>query len=232
MSAAKLVSDKQFSESRHRYRDPRSGERVISVTSIVGAFDASGDKLGAGAGAAVKLTREGKNYRQVWGDKAKLGTRVHSYASLWIAGQSADVLETDEGHADAFSLFCDEHSPEWLETERAVVSSLGYGGKFDAVVSMDDRWALVDFKTGRPWTVELALQLAGYRYADGMIVYDAEGQAVDVEPMPHIDACAGLYLHEDGTYDLVWSDVDETTFEMFKHLLALKQWASTVGKDQ
>jgi hypothetical protein len=71
---ATRVSDERYAESRHSYRDPRSGERVISVTSVVGAFDPTGDKLGAGAGAAVKLTKLGIDYRQEWADKRELGT--------------------------------------------------------------------------------------------------------------------------------------------------------------
>lgn len=228
--ASNPVSDQRFAESKHRYTDPRSRERLISVTTVVGCFD-SGDKLGAGAGAAVKLTKAGLDYRKEWNGKRDLGTRVHKYAELWINNKTADVLESDMPYMDAFADWCREKKPEWIVVERAVVSSLGYGGKFDVVVFFDDAYWLLDFKSGKPYKMELTLQLAGYRFADGMIRYDADGKSVGLDPLPHIDRCAGLYLGGDGKATLVECQVDEAAFQSFKNLLAVKQWSKTVEKD-
>jgi acylphosphatase len=133
---AQKVSDKQFAKSRHRYTDPRTGERVIGVTSIAGAFD-DGNKIGAGAGAAVKLERAGIDYRREWQNKKELGSRVHGYAQLWVEGRAADIEEGDAEHMKSFRQFINDKKPEWIEVERAVISSLGYGGRFDAVVFID-----------------------------------------------------------------------------------------------
>lgn len=226
---ASRVSDRQFAESRHRYTDPRTGERVVSVTSVVGCYD-DGDKLGAGAYAAVKLTKEGFNYRDEWDKKRDLGTRVHTYARRWTEGRMAEVAETDMGHMDAFANWINEKHPDWLEVERAVVSSHGYGGRFDAVAYFDDRYWLIDFKTGRHYTPELTFQLAGYRFADGMIVYDADGWAKSLEDMPHIDACVGLYLQEDGTYVQVEVPAVQEDFDAFLGLLTAKNRAKALGE--
>ena len=240
---AKRVSDRQFAQSRHRYTDPRTGQRVVGVTTVVGSFDA-GDKLGAGAAAAVKLTKAGVDYWAEWNGKKNLGSRVHGYASLWVAGRAAEVLETDEGHMDAFARFCDEYRPEWIETEAEVVSHLGYGGRFDAVAwfpptdalreelgaDTPGAFVLLDFKTGKHYPIELALQLAGYRYADGLIAYDEDGWARDLRRMPHIDRCAGLYLTGDGNYELHWAQADEKAFLAFQQLLYVKLWSTTVEK--
>lgn len=222
------VSDRQFAESRHQYTDPRTGERLVSVTKIVGHWD-DGDKLGAGAGAAVKLTREGKDYRKIWNAKRDLGTRVHAHAAEWAMGKESQVLDSDLPYVDALALFCKEVSPEWLEIERAVVSSLGYGGKFDAVVYFDELYWLLDFKTGKPYKTELTIQLAGYRYADGMIRYDLAGGALDLEPLPHIDRCAGLYLDGEGGFTLVECPVDEAAFAAFKSLLSVHHWTKELS---
>ncbi len=224
------VSDRQFAESKHRYTDPRTGERLISVTSVVGAFD-SGDKLGAGAGAAVKLTKAGVDYRQLWNAKRDLGTRVHGYAALWADGKSADVLDTDAPYLDAFAAFCRAKHPEWIESERAVVSSLGYGGRFDLIGYWDGLYWLIDLKCGKPYRAELTLQLAGYRFADGMIIYDETGKATKLDPMPHIDRAAGLYLDEEGKATLVECNADADAFEAFKGLLTVKKWAAGLGRD-
>lgn len=237
MSAAK-VSDQRFAESKHRYTDPRTKERLISVTTIVGAFD-SGDKLGAGAGAAVKITKAGGDYRAEWKAKADRGTRVHGYVDHWAVGKTADVLSDDEPYADAFFDFCKAKRPEWIAVERAVVSSLGYGGKFDLIGLIEDEFYLIDCKTGKPYEAELTLQLAGYANADGFILYDDEGWAKDIEPMPHVDRWAGLYLAEDGSWDLVdcaeatetrtREENQEAAFDAFKALLTVKQWSKTLG---
>jgi hypothetical protein len=239
---AKRVSDQQFAESRHRYRDPRSGERVISVTSVVGAFDPSGNKLGAGAGAAVKIALAGGDYRKEWSDKASTGTRVHGYVGKWAEGKTADVLEKDDQFVDAFQDFCRVKKPEWMFTERSVVSSHGYGGKFDLVGWFDDAFWLLDAKSGKEYKTELLLQLAGYARADGLLLYDEEGWAKDIDPMPHIDRWGGLYLAGDGSWKLSEVDlpgedesktiqqVQDEAFAAFLHVLEAKKWAASRPK--
>jgi hypothetical protein len=226
----KRVSDRQFADSKHRYTDPRTGERLISVTSITGCFDPDGQKASRMAGAAVKIEREGGNYREIWGAKTNTGSRVHDYAHRWMEGEWADVTDEDQPYVDAFTKFCNEYEPEWIEAERAVVSSLGYGGRFDGIGYFDDAFVLADYKTGRKYPTQLTLQLTGYKNADGMIVYDEDGWAVDLDPMPHIDRCAGLYLHGDGTYELTYCDVNDASWAAFQALLRAKQWATGVAQ--
>ena len=227
---AKRVSDRRFAETKHRYTDPRTGERVTGVTAIVGCFD-QGDKLGAGAYAAYNLAKEGKFFRDEWDAKRDLGTRVHGYAELWMNGRQAEILDTDQPYADAFRRFCDDNEPEWIEVERPVVSSLGFGGRFDMVGAIRDFFLLADIKTGRRYPVDLSMQLAGYRFADGMILYDDDGWAVDIEPMPHIDKCAGLYLNDDTTYDLVEVPADTADLDALVNLLAVKNHAAARAKE-
>lgn len=223
------VSDEQFSRSRHRYTDPRTGERLISVTTVVGAFDTTGNKLGAGAGAAVKITKAGGDYNREWAEKRELGSRVHHYASLWVQGRAAEVLTEDEAYMDAFASFCRVEKPEWLETERAVVSAQGYGGLFDGVCAMRDSFWLLDFKTGKHYHRELVLQLSGYAFADGMIGYDGEGWAKALEPMPAIEHCGGLYLAGNGTYELIeCPEVNGDSFTAFLGILRAKEWSKGV----
>ena len=227
--ANKKISDQQFAESKHQYTHPFTKERLIGVTTVVGCYD-GGDKLGAGAGAAAKLIRAGIDYRARWNAQRDLGSRVHGYAHLWMDGKTAEVPDSDGPYLDAFAQFCRDHTPEWLTVEAPVVSSLGYGGRFDMIGEWDGSFVLADIKTGKPYKTELTLQLSGYRYADGIILYDEEGNAVDLDPLPHIDRCAGLYLHDDGTYDLVYCDVNDESFAAFKALLSVKKWAKQTEK--
>jgi hypothetical protein len=222
------VSDRQFASTSHRYTDPRTGERVTSVTTIVGSFD-SGDKLGAGAAAAAKLERQGINYREEWNRKRDRGTRVHGYAHLWAAGKTAVIEEEDEAVAQALADFCRHHRPTWIEVEQPVVSFEGYGGRFDAVVEIDGEFWLLDFKTGRHYPIELTLQLAGYRYADGIIEYDADGWATSLRDMPFIHRCGALYLDDEG-FKLEPVDVGPDDHEAFLRLLEVKNWSRGIEK--
>jgi hypothetical protein len=57
-----------------------------------------------------------------------------------------------------------------------------------------------------------------------MIRYDEAGNAADLEPLPHLDACAGLYLGDDGNYRLVYVNAGEAAWGVFQKLLAVRQW--------
>lgn len=251
------LSDQAFADSRHIYTDPRNGQRVTSVTAVTGAFD-SGDKLGAGAGAAAKLIRAGKDYRAVWDDKRDIGTRVHGYAELWLNGKTAEVPDEDQAHMDAFAAWCDLVEPEWLITERAGIGSvlcpkgpcavckdtgrLGYGGRFDSVGLWDESFWMGDFKTGKSYRPELTLQLAGYANFDGLLVYDDAGMAVSLEPLPHIDRWCGIYITADGVKvveapdplkaqpDWTLEQMRAEAFQAFSSLLFVKSWGNQMNR--
>lgn len=233
------VSDLQLSQTKHSYRDPRTGNRWPGVTLIVGNY-ADGDKVGRMAGAAAKLTREGRNYRAEWNESAERGRRLHVNIADWAEGRQTNLLLTDAPYLNAFSAFLKAKRPEWLESERAIISSLGYGGRFDLIGYWDGLYWLCDVKSGKPYPRELTLQLAGYASADGMIVYDKKGIAVDVEPMPHIDRWCGIYLAENEQCTLIecpfpinGQTVDQAqkeAVESFRALLTVRQWADTQPK--
>jgi hypothetical protein len=257
------LSDRAFAESRHQYTHPRLLDpkgrplRVTSVSAVVGAFD-SGDKLGAGAGAAAKLIHSGQDYRKVWDDKRDVGSRIHGFAKLWIEGRSAEVPEEDMGHMTAFANWCNVVRPEWMHTERAGVGSvpclggpcavcndtgvLAFGGRLDAIGFWEDLFWLPDFKTGKFYRPELTIQLAGYANFEGFIIYDDDGMAVDLEPMPHIDRWCGLYISPNGVEAHVCPDPNKVSadwtaeqmkaeaFETFKALLYVKEWAKQMNR--
>lgn len=253
----KDLTDLERAEQKHIYLDPRTRERVTSVTSVVGALD-SGDKIGRGAYAAAQIERSGGNYRAEWDAKRDTGTRVHDYLDYWLNGQPADVAEEDTAHMDAFADWCDVTRPEWLVTERAGVGSvacmagpcgvckwtgrLGFGGRFDSIGEWDNTFTLGDFKTGRCYRPELTIQLAGYANFDGLIVYDDKGRAVDLEPMPYVDRWVGIYVRSNGVEvvevpDPGKVDGDWTLDQMkaealatFTALLYAKEWTKQINR--
>jgi hypothetical protein len=253
-------TDLEIAESSHRYTDPRTGERVTSVTTIVGAFD-SGNKLGAGAYAAVKIEREGGKYEDEWGAKRDIGSRVHSYADLWLKGKTAEVPNDDRPWMDAFAAWCRKVKPEWIAAEAAGVGSaicmgcagegcavckgvgkLGFGGRFDGLGWWEEAFHLGDFKTGRHYRPELTIQLAGYANFDGLIKYDENGRAVDLEPLPFVDKWCGIYIRPEGVEviecpdsgkvadDWTLEDMRKEAYETFRSLLYVKEWAKQIDR--
>jgi len=162
---------------------------------------------------------------------------LHDYIRSWALGLPADVAEGHGGLADAFFDFCEKEKPEWFETERALVGQ-GWGGRGDLWGYVREAYWYLDAKSGKPYLTELETQCAGYCGADGLIVYDEEGNAKDIEPMPYVNRWGGLYLHRDGTWDLkevgipgpddprTPDEVKAEAVERFKDLLRYKVWAT------
>lgn len=206
----------------HKYT--LGGEKLINVTAISGLMDDG--KSNGMAYVAAKLTREGLNYLEVWNAARDLGSRVHPHCESFLRGEAIDCLPEDMGYVDAVEKFLVDSQPEVIALEQIVLSSRGYGGRFDMIVRFTDGtvW-LLDLKTGKEYPVEHTLQLSAYRYADGLADYDEAGSLTGLRPMPSIDKCGCLYAHGDGTYDLVEYPAHEWAFESFCALLSARQWA-------
>jgi hypothetical protein len=197
------------------------------VTAISGLLDI--DKSGAFAGAAVKLTKAGEDYRAVWRAKAERGTRIHQHCESWLRGEAVEATDDEQPYLDALEKWMLTDAPVLLMSEGIVLSECGYGGRFDIIAAVGARTALIDVKTGSQYPVEHTLQLAAYRYADGIARYDAEGELDRVEPnvLRCIDWTGCLYLNGDGTYALIEYPADHDAFLTFRQLLDAHRWATS-----
>jgi PD-(D/E)XK nuclease superfamily len=208
---------------RHRYR--LGGRDLVNVTAITGAFD-PGDKAGAFAGAAVKLVKAGINYREEWKQKAETGDRIHGHLETWLKGQPIQQLDKDKGYVDALEKFITDYDVQPVEVEEIVLSEDGFGGRFDMIAQVRGRLMLCDLKSGKPHPVEHCLQLALYRYATGIGCYDpTSGALTGLRPLPAVDGCAALYVHEDGTYDFVEYPATRAVWEIGLGILRGLEWA-------
>ena len=207
----------------HKYR--LNDKPLVNVTAVSSLLDDG--KSGAFAGAAVKLTKEGEDYRAVWKASGERGTRVHGYCESFLKGEPIDMQAEDRGYVDALEKFILDRDPQVIELERIVLSSQGYGGRFDVLAALDDEIALIDVKTGKPYAVEHTLQLSAYRYATGIAEYNFEGAQASLRRMPVIDATYCLYVHEDGTYDLTKYPAGPDAWTVFLGLLRAYQWSRT-----
>ncbi len=143
------------------------------------------------------------SFDRVWREKANRGTRVHDVAERWVKGETVEVPLSDQGFVDALESFFTTHKPKVLMSERVVVHLiLEYGGRFDAIMEIDGKLYLIDFKTGNEYTLETAMQAAAYMNG-ALTVYDAEGTQTGIELLPELDGARIVYLREDGTFSLV-----------------------------
>jgi hypothetical protein len=139
-----------------------------------------------------------------WRAKANRGNRVHDVAEAWTRGESVDVLDEDNGFVDSLELFHKNYSPTFDLAECVVLNAdLKYGGRFDAVTSMEGPGTpagryLIDYKTGGEYPWDCAMQSEGYRHGR-LGVYDDEGTLTGFEDLPEIDGARTIYLRVDGS---------------------------------
>lgn len=203
----------------HHYIDA-NGTRVQGVTTVTDgglpkkAILAWGPRVTAeyavdhwdelSAMSPSKRQKELESARWKDTDAAKdKGTLVHDVAQRLLADEEVEVSDEIAGHVESYIAFLRDFQVEPVLVERPVMSHQhGYAGTFDLIADLviPDRGvvrALIDLKTSRSGIFgEIALQLAGYRYAD--VYLDEDGVE---QPMPEVEDTFGLHIRADD-YDL------------------------------
>lgn len=185
----------------HEYVTEVGGKPKISVSRIANLID---DGKTDGLMRWVRwLADNGQDYEVVRNYKADRGTRIHNHMPKWARGEPVEALPDEMGFLDGIAKWRIDSGAISIEQEQIVVSALGYGGRFDDIsVINDELWGL-DFKTGKVKERACELQHAGYWHADGIAVYDDEGNFTGTRPLPAVTRWACVNPHEDGTYDFI-----------------------------
>lgn len=203
----------------HHYVDA-NGTRVPGVTSVVGdglpkpaimnwgprvtaeyAVDHWDELAGMSTSRRMKEL-EGARWKDT--DKAKdRGTQVHRLAERLLADEEVEVPDDIAGHVESYVAFLTDYDVQPVLVEATVFSHAhGYAGTLDLIAWLyipTRGWvlALLDVKTSRSGIFgDIALQLAGYRYAD--VYLDENGEE---QPMLEVDDVFGLHVRADD-YDL------------------------------
>ena len=173
---------------------------------------------------------------------ASIGTGVHHLADIAARSQEGQegafqVSDEERPYLNAwrhFLAFLEVSGGQIVSSEKAVWSLNGYAGTYDLILQMpadsptpdnepseQELW-LVDIKTSKGYYPEYALQLAGYRWADWIVLPgDPRTYA-----MPSIDRTAVLHLRPD-QYHEGWKLIEyPTTYEedYLTFLGALEIW--------
>lgn len=227
------------------YVHPSSGSKAPGVTSVVGMLpkeflkywaakssaEFAADNLGAlvtlalagGRDAAVDMIKRSpdRDVRQA----ADTGTEAHKLFEVLARGESPGRVHPDfEPYVAHFRDFLAQAKPKLSLMEETVWSEThDYAGSFDAYGEIDGQRLFIDWKTTRSGVhEEVALQLAGYRFAE----YIIRGDGARV-PLPPADGGAVLHVRPEG-WELIPVRCDESVFEFFLHLRQVFEWEKGV----
>lgn len=192
----------------------KSGERVPSVTTIIGRFkDAHGL-----IHWAWQLGREGKDYRDARENVADAGAMARAAAAAWADGRTAafegpeDARERAKRGFESFLAWADQAALEVTQADISLVSARHrFGGTFDAVRVRGVR-AIVAWKATNALYPEHLIELAAY----GRLWQEAH-------PRDRIDAGYHLLRFHKTSAELAvhsWPELDRA-WEAFRHLRGL-----------
>lgn len=228
-----------FDDDKHAYRI--DGERLPSVTTVLGCVDKSGALLpwaeritleglqtllesddGLVSQGSLKDTLEahGLRYTQLRDNRATSGTSVHDALEVLAKDGTPPRLsafpEEDRGFVQGLAKWWLKHRPETLMTEQLVASKqFRFAGKFDLLCKIDGRVHLCDLKTGK----------AIYNVAHAQV--QAYAMALEECGWDPPDVCSILRVDKDGGYEFVESTATRKDFlairEMYEVLKRLNR---------
>lgn len=150
------------------------------------------------------------------------GTKLHALATGLIAGDEVPVPDESASLVETYLRFLDEWDPAPVAVEAPVVSYRhGYAGTLDLIADVPVYGrGLMDIKTSRSGVYgDVALQLAGYRYAD--TYQDNDGTE---HGMPAVDFTAVVWVREDG-YDVIPVDAGPEQHRAFLYVAQVAAFA-------
>jgi hypothetical protein len=234
-----------YSDGRHTYS--LDGARVPSVTTVISKATGKPALLAWAARLAAEWAADHADDLPVLGTAswvreaagasnrardaaAKNGTLLHDLAEKLLYGDPLpdadhdgapfpdDVIRT----AEQIARFMDAWDVQPHISEAAVFNETDrWAGRLDLVADLadGDRW-LLDWKTGASgvWP-ETSLQLTAYANATHIQVGGAD------LPMPEVQHCAAVWVRPDG-WELIPVRRDPETYEVFRHMLRVAEWAS------
>lgn len=232
--------DRTSTQTGSYYVEPVTGEKMVSVTTIISggipkpalvrwaakavaeyAVDNPEKWDSLDRDEAIDLLK-GSPYRDR--DKAaNLGSAVHDEVESIILGRpTVEPPLPVRPYVQQFRAWVKAFTPTFEASEMTVWSpTYGYAGTLDLICTIPGYGrGLVDVKTGKGVYGEVALQLAAYRYADYVRTPDGAQHKID-----EVDWCGVLHLSPTG-YQLLRVVADKTQFEAFLQAKAVREWVA------
>ncbi len=215
----------------HSYR--LDGVKIPGVTTILNALPKPALTKWAASCAAdealnhwdelATLPPSERHARILWAHRdtvrsaAVRGTRVHALGDRLAHGEEVKVPEDLRGPVEAYARFLDRWQIETHATETPIAHTrYRYAGTADlwgSIGRLGVSSALIDLKSGRGVYDEVALQLAGYRYAD---LWQPDGPDSE-EPLPEVEDVFVAHITPDDVR-LLPVEVTPETFRGFLYV--------------
>jgi hypothetical protein len=170
--------------------------------------------------------------------KMSVGSAVHAEAEAYALGTPRpEPLPAVAPYLISFRNFLEDFKPDFELVEATVFNvTEGYAGTLDAVAKVGGRRFLFDWKTGKDIYPDVALQLAAYEHAEGVLLRDGT-----TAPMPTVDGCCALHLTEhdpelaalDPTYRgyyVVPVATGKPAFDAFLYVREVMRWMEETSK--
>jgi hypothetical protein len=165
---------------------------------------------------------------------ASLGSSVHLLADIEgmplgaseKAQKGFQVSDDTIPYLEAYRHFLARYSgSNIVSSEHVVWSANGYAGTYDLIMLIDGELWLIDIKTSKGYYPEYGLQLAGYRWADSIILPGDPNPY----PMPTIQRTGVLHLRPDLYLDTGWRLIEypitwEKDYVAFLAAVELHKW--------
>lgn len=145
------------------------GERVPSVTTVLGRFKEAGGLVHW----AWEIGKKGEDYRDHRDAAGSAGHVAHEMIAAKVLGREAQTFDDVPGEIvdkaltgyRAFLRWWEQSNFEVIATEQSLVSETHrFGGTLDAIArTRDEEVIVLDWKTSKGRYVEYVLQLAAYR---------------------------------------------------------------------
>jgi hypothetical protein len=167
---------------------------------------------------------------------ADTGTALHKAAEALALGGRFRISPAVAPAVEGLLAFIRERQPRFLFSEVTVYSkTYGYAGTLDAIIELDGKNYIVDFKTSKAIYPEYELQLAAYAHADFMVVDEKEQESVGAghEVAAQViqlgyGRMRGAILRLDkcspGRYEWVEVDISDQPFKVFLSAMEVWKW--------
>jgi len=158
--------------------------------------------------------------------KADLGTLLHALAEAKALGRPLPTISEDVAPLYAqYQRFMREWRPRFEMAEATVYNvAESYAGTLDAIMWLDGRLVLADYKSGADIYPEVALQLAAYERAEG--VYLGPRQTA---PMPAVEGAVVIHITADG-YRVVPIETGEPVWNAFRYAREVFRFQEEISK--
>lgn len=218
------------------YAHPLTGQRVPSVTNVIGCLDKPAlvpwaAKMAAEyadrqwtvlteLGSEERITLIKSAHRRESERAMGLGTAVHDAIDHWCRDEPMPEWQPGvASHMDQFVEFLEQRSPEFLANEFTVWNgTVGYAGTADFLAVINGRTTLVDVKTGKGVYPEAGLQLAALANAECIMLPDGS----EAE-LPQVDIAAVLHVRPRSWALVPIADLDGC-WEGFRSAVGVARW--------